>query len=145
MSTRSHDGHSPTPQTTTLGSPTSSAHICVGSVSNRGFSTLAGVRHRQRCRAPVPRPGPTPPSDPKRPIDSLRGLDEEGVATLHAADSIALADSDRRMVSPARAEIGYVDFLRARYDRAVLWLTEGLDFAALRVEGWVRVASGVIA
>ena len=30
----------------------------VGSVSNRGSSTLAGVEHRQRCRAPVPRRGP---------------------------------------------------------------------------------------
>ena len=30
----------------------------IGSVSNRGSSTLAGVEHRQRCRAPAPRPGP---------------------------------------------------------------------------------------
>jgi hypothetical protein len=41
----------------------------VGSVSNRGSSTLAGFEHRQRCRAPVPRPGPTPPSNPKRDFD----------------------------------------------------------------------------
>lgn len=52
------------------GRPTSSAHMRVGSVSNRGSSTLAGLEHRQRCRAPVPRPGPTPPSNPKRPYES---------------------------------------------------------------------------
>jgi hypothetical protein len=31
----------------------------VGSVSNGGSSTLAGAEHRQRCRAPVPRRGPS--------------------------------------------------------------------------------------
>jgi len=51
------------------------------------------------------------------------------LATLHAADAIALANDDHETVSRARAEIGYVDFLRARYDRAVRWLTEGLEFA----------------
>ena len=63
-------------------------------------------------------------------IHSLRGLDEEGLATLHAAEVIALANHDHETVSRARAEIGYVDFLRARYSRAVRWLTEGLEFAA---------------
>ena len=63
-------------------------------------------------------------------IHSLRGLDEEGLATLHEADAIALADYDHETVSRARAEIGYVDFLRARYNRAERWLTEGLEFAA---------------
>ncbi len=63
-------------------------------------------------------------------IHSLRGLDEEGLATLHEADAIALANHDHETVSRARAEIGYVDFLRARYDRAVRWLTEGLEYAA---------------
>ena len=49
-----------------------SAHMRVGSISNRGSSTLAGVEHRQRRRAPVPRQGPTPPSDPKRPLKSTQ-------------------------------------------------------------------------
>jgi DNA-binding SARP family transcriptional activator len=61
-------------------------------------------------------------------IHSLRGLDEEGLATLHEADRIAVAAGDRAAVAQARAEIGYVDYLRARYDRAELWLTEALDF-----------------
>ena len=32
-------------------------------------------------------------------------------------------------MAQARAELGYVDFLRGRYDRAELWLTDALDFA----------------
>ena len=61
-------------------------------------------------------------------IHSLRGFDEEGVAALRAADAIALADGDRQAVAEARAELGYVDFLRGRYDRARMWLSQALDF-----------------
>ena len=62
-------------------------------------------------------------------IHSLRGLDEEGLAALHEADRIALANDDRASAARARAELGYVDFLRARYGRAQLWLTEAIDLA----------------
>jgi DNA-binding SARP family transcriptional activator len=62
-------------------------------------------------------------------IHSLRGLDEEGLATLHEADRIAGAEGDPAAMAQARAEIGYVDFLRARYDRAERWLTDALAVA----------------
>jgi DNA-binding SARP family transcriptional activator len=62
-------------------------------------------------------------------IHSLRGLDEEGLAMLHEADQIAAADGDLAASAQARAEIGYVDFLRARYDRAERWLTDALAVA----------------
>ena len=62
-------------------------------------------------------------------IHSLGGLDEEGLATLYEADEIALANDLPDAVAQARAELGYVDFLRARYDRAELWLTDALTFA----------------
>ncbi len=62
-------------------------------------------------------------------VHSLRGFDEEGLAALYEADEIALALGDRASVAHARAEVGYVDFLRARYDRAELWLTDALEFA----------------
>ena len=51
-------------------------------------------------------------------IHSLGGLDEEGVANLTEAEGIALGNGDAEPVARARAELGYVDFLRARYDRA---------------------------
>ena len=62
-------------------------------------------------------------------VHSLRGFDEEGLAALYEADEIALANGDRVSVAHARAEVGYVDFLRARYDRAEVWLTDSLEFA----------------
>jgi DNA-binding SARP family transcriptional activator len=60
-------------------------------------------------------------------IHSLRGQDEEGVAALHVADEIAVTIDEPGLAAQARAEIGYVDFLRARYDRAELWLTDALS------------------
>ena len=60
-------------------------------------------------------------------VHSLGGLDEEGVATLTDAERIALADGDAEGAARARAELGYVDFLRARYDRAERRLTQVLD------------------
>jgi DNA-binding SARP family transcriptional activator len=62
-------------------------------------------------------------------IHSLRGLDEEGLAHLHEADRLAVDDTDPISSSLARAELGYVDFLRGRYDRAELWLTDAIDLA----------------
>ncbi len=61
-------------------------------------------------------------------VHSLRGFDEEGMAVLYEAAEVALAHGDRAGVAQARAELGYVDFLRARYDRAEMWLTDALDF-----------------
>jgi DNA-binding SARP family transcriptional activator len=62
-------------------------------------------------------------------IHSTGPPDEEGLLILHEADRIALADDDAQAVARARAELGYVDFLRGRYDRAHLWLTEASEFA----------------
>jgi DNA-binding SARP family transcriptional activator len=51
-------------------------------------------------------------------IHSFGGLDEAGLAALTEAERIATAQGDLESVARARAELGYVDFLRARYDRA---------------------------
>ena len=71
-------------------------------------------------------------------IHSLRGLDEEGVAHLHEADRLAAETGDRVSAAQARAELGYVDFLRARYDRAELWLTDALGLADGSPPRWPR-------
>lgn len=62
-------------------------------------------------------------------IHSLRGLDEEGLPRLFEADRIAQAHDLPQGVAHARAELGYVDFLRGRYDRAERWLSESLAYA----------------
>jgi len=43
------------------------------------------------------------------------------------AERIAVADGDVEAAARARAELGYVDFLRARYDRSERWLLQVLD------------------
>ncbi len=62
-------------------------------------------------------------------IHAVRGQDEEGQAHLHEVDRLALQDGDLAVVAQARAELGYVDFLRARYDRAERWLCDAVDLA----------------
>jgi tetratricopeptide (TPR) repeat protein len=59
-------------------------------------------------------------------IHTLGGLDEAGLATLIEAERIAVANGDREATGRVRAEVGYVDFLRARYDRAERSLTQVL-------------------
>ncbi len=59
-------------------------------------------------------------------VHSLRGFDEEGLAALYEADEISLEHGFTETLTQIRAEIGYVDFLRARYDRAEVWLSEAL-------------------
>lgn len=62
-------------------------------------------------------------------IHSLRGMDEEGSAALHEAIEIGSDHALDALVAEARAELGYVDFLRARYDRAEVWLTGAMQSA----------------
>lgn len=57
-------------------------------------------------------------------IHSLRGMDEEGSASLHEALEIGRSCGEEGLAAEARAELGYVDFLRARYDRAEVWLSD---------------------
>ena len=71
-------------------------------------------------------------------IHSVRGLDEEGIAALHEADVIARDSGQTSAVAQIRSEIGYVDFLRARYDRAARWLSEALALAGDDVDTRVR-------
>ena len=62
-------------------------------------------------------------------IHGLGGLDEQGLARLYEADEIARTHHLRAAVAEIRSELGYVDFLRARYDRAERWLNDGLAYA----------------
>jgi len=62
-------------------------------------------------------------------VHALGGLDEAGLATLYEADEVALAHGLADAVAQARAELGYVDFLRGHYDRAELRLTDALTLA----------------
>ena len=65
-------------------------------------------------------------------IHTLGGLDEAGLATLTEAERIAIADGNAEDAARHRAELGYVDFLRGRYDRAERWLARCLAAPAVR-------------
>lgn len=62
-------------------------------------------------------------------IHGVRGLDEEGLGLLWEVDEIAGSLGWRHGVAQAMAERGYVDFLRARYDRAEVALSGALELA----------------
>ena len=56
-----------------------------------------------------------------------RGRDEEGSILLHQAILLGIAAGMSSLVAGARRELGYVEMLRARYDRARTWLDEALE------------------
>jgi tetratricopeptide (TPR) repeat protein len=79
-------------------------------------------------------------------IHTLGGLDEAGVATLTEAERIAVEAGDLQAAAGARAELGYVDFLRARYDRAERSLTQVLaDTAATSARAKAMTYLGSVA
>ncbi|HUH16675.1 MAG TPA: BTAD domain-containing putative transcriptional regulator, partial [Methylomirabilota bacterium] len=62
-------------------------------------------------------------------IHGGRGRDGEGATALHAALAVAEEIGADDLASEAWRELGYVEMLRARYDRADAWLTRALDAA----------------
>lgn len=62
-------------------------------------------------------------------IHGGRGRDGEGATALHAALAVAEEIGARGLVSEACRELGYVEMLCARYDRADAWLTRAIDEA----------------
>lgn len=55
-------------------------------------------------------------------VHSVRGEDQEGAMILHEAAGIALEAEDLDLEARVRVELGYIDMLGARYDRAEQWL-----------------------
>jgi len=54
-------------------------------------------------------------------VHAARGRDEEGATALHEALAVAPAASPT-LAAAAGRELGYVEFLRGRYERAQVWL-----------------------
>lgn len=59
-------------------------------------------------------------------INAVRSRDEEGVAALHEAISLAVTTGQRSLIGTAYRELGFVEFLRGRYERAELLLKEAI-------------------
>ena len=62
-------------------------------------------------------------------IHGGRGRDGEGATALHAALGVAEEIGAHDLASEACRELGYIEMLRGRYDRADAWLTRALDVA----------------
>jgi DNA-binding SARP family transcriptional activator len=83
-------------------------------------------------------------------VHGIRGRDGEGATSLHAALNVAERSGANGVVSEAARELGYVEMLRARYDRADTWLERalaeapdrGLRAAAMSVLGSVMSDRG---
>jgi DNA-binding SARP family transcriptional activator len=77
-------------------------------------------------------------------IHGVRGADQEGLALLHEAIPLTETIDDGALAVTARSEIGYVDFLRGRYDRAFHWFDQArlIGDGATTEVGWVDLYAG---
>ena len=58
-------------------------------------------------------------------VHAARGRDEEAAAALHEALAVAVRSDLTSLAAAASRELGYVEFLQGRYERAAGWLTRG--------------------
>ncbi|HYH90149.1 MAG TPA: BTAD domain-containing putative transcriptional regulator [Solirubrobacteraceae bacterium] len=63
-------------------------------------------------------------------VHAARGRDEEAAASLHEALAVAAGPELASSGAAASRELGYVEFLRGRYDRAQRWLVRAADLAS---------------
>jgi tetratricopeptide (TPR) repeat protein len=77
-------------------------------------------------------------------VHAARGSDEEGVAALHEGTALAESSQARDVAATGWREIGWVQFLRAQYDRAEESLARTYDLALDDDEElvWVEVIRG---
>lgn len=79
-------------------------------------------------------------------IHAVRGTDQDGLALLHEALPLAHEHGASDVATMAMREIGYVDMLRARYDRSLHWLGRAREAAIedLEQEAWATAYQGVV-
>jgi DNA-binding SARP family transcriptional activator len=63
-------------------------------------------------------------------VHAARGKDEEAAAALHECIALAEGTGVSRVAASAHRELGYVEMLRGRYERAGSWLEQALHLAA---------------
>ena len=72
-------------------------------------------------------------------VHAARGRDEEGATALHEALAIGQVDA-AALAAAACRELGYVEFLRGRYDRALVWLQRASQQAGADRTEQARIA-----
>ncbi|MFO6421200.1 BTAD domain-containing putative transcriptional regulator [Hylemonella sp. W303a] len=76
-------------------------------------------------------------------VHAARGRDEEGAAALHEALAVCQEAGSVRPALAAAAcrELGYIEFLRGRYERALIWLRRAAPMAADDPAEQARIAT----
>ncbi|HXV33254.1 MAG TPA: BTAD domain-containing putative transcriptional regulator [Gaiellaceae bacterium] len=77
-------------------------------------------------------------------VHSCRGSDEEGAAALHEGTVVAEGAGRRDLAATGRRELGWIQFLRGRYDRAEATLSRASQLAGENEEerGRIELALG---
>ena len=78
-------------------------------------------------------------------VHSVRGRDGEGAGVLHEAIAVADRIGTPESAAQAHRELGYVDLLRGRYDRAQRWLRDATTLAGDEPteRAWALAVQGV--
>ncbi len=74
-------------------------------------------------------------------VHAARGQDEEAAAALHEALAVAVRSDLTFLAAAASRELGYVEFLQGRYERAQGWLTRGEALAGENAAERGRIGS----
>jgi tetratricopeptide (TPR) repeat protein len=79
-------------------------------------------------------------------IHSVRGRDGEGAGILHEAIGVANRIGTPGSAAQAHRELGYVEMLRGRYDRALRWLRTATTLAGDEPteRAWALAVQGVV-
>ncbi len=77
-------------------------------------------------------------------IHAVRGSDQDALALLHEAIPLASTAGLHRISAQAHRELGYVDMLRGRYERAQRWFNQATDQATDDQEelAWIAAFAG---
>jgi DNA-binding SARP family transcriptional activator len=79
-------------------------------------------------------------------VRGVRGHDGEAVTVFLQAIDVARSINDDALAAQAHRELGYVELLRGRYDRAQRWLQEAVSLAAddSTERAWAHAVYGVV-
>ncbi len=77
-------------------------------------------------------------------VHAARGHDEEGAASLHEGGELAAQVGELALAATAWRELAWVEFLRAHYERARLWLDRAATAAGSDAghKAWIALISG---
>jgi tetratricopeptide (TPR) repeat protein len=79
-------------------------------------------------------------------VHGVRGRDGEGAGVLLEAIRVAERTADAALAAQAHRELGYVELLRGRYDRAQRWLRTAISLAGgdPAERAWAHAVQGVV-